>query len=205
MGRFLRNSIQSFQNQPNSYLEADIDKTARFRSKFKTTKLVCGISWASQGSSNKGLMHMDEAQAAAKTVFLSDLMPIFSKVDLTYVNLQYGDVKDEILHFKNNFGVEILDSDNDNYNDVDGLASLIQSCDFVITTSNVTAHIAGALGKTTFVLVNPEMLWYWHNENVSSWYPSVNIFQKEENGDWKSAIAKMASKIFNYLKEHTNG
>ena len=205
LGRFLRGSIQSFQNQPNSYLEADIHKAARFRSKFKTTKLVCGISWASQGTSDKGLMHMDQAHAASKTVFLSDLMPIFSKADLTYVNLQYGDVKDEILHFKNNFGVEILDSDNDNYNDVDGLASLIQSCDFVITTSNVTAHIAGALGKTTFVLVNPEMLWYWHNENVSSWYPSVNIFQKEENGDWKSAIAKMTSKIFNYLKEHTNG
>jgi len=205
LGRFLRRSIQSFQNQPNSYLEADIDKTARFRSKFKSTKLVCGISWASQGGTDKGLMHMNEAHAAAKTVLLSDLMPIFSKADLTYVNLQYGDVKDEILHFKNNFGVEVLDSDNDNYNDLDGLASLIQSCDFVITTSNVTAHIAGALGKTTFVLVNPEMLWYWHNENVSSWYPSVNIFQKEENGDWKSAIAKMASKIFNYLKGHTNG
>ena len=205
LGRFLRNSIQSFQNQPNSYLEADIDKTARFRSKFKTTKLVCGISWASQGSSGKGLMHMDEAHAAAKTVLLSDLMPIFNKADLTYVNLQYGNVKDEILHFKNNFNVEVLDSGNDNYSDVDGLASLIQSCDFIITTSNVTAHIAGALGKTTFVLVNPEMLWYWHNENVSSWYPSVNIFQKEENGDWKSAIAKMASKIFNYLKGHTNG
>jgi len=205
LGRFLRGSIQSFQNQPNSYLEADIHKTARFRSKFKTTKLVCGISWASQGSSEKGLMHIDQAHAAAKTVFLSDLMPIFSKADLTYVNLQYGDVKDEILHFKNNFGVEVLDSGNDNYNDVDGLASLIQSCDFIITTSNVTAHIAGALGKTTFVLVNPEMLWYWHNENVSSWYPSVNIFQKEENEDWKSAIAKMASKIFNYLKGHTNG
>jgi len=203
LGKFLRNSIDSFQSQPNFYLKVNVEKANRFRSKFKTTKLVCGLSWASQGSKGIGAaLHMEDAKA--KTIFLSDLMPIFNQTNLTYVNLQYGDVKDEIIHFKNNFGVEILNSDNDNYNDLDGLASLIQSCDFVITTSNVTAHIAGALGKKTFVLVNPSMLWYWHDEDVSIWYPSVNIFQKEADGDWRPAIERMRSSVLNYLRSIEN-
>ena len=84
---------------------------------------------------------------------------------------------------------------------MDGLASLIQSCDFVITTSNVTAHIAGALGKKTFVLVNPSMLWYWHDEDQSSWYPSVNIFQKKEYKNWSVAINSLVSRVSIYLKD----
>ena len=129
----------------------------------------------------------------------------YIRTKLTYVNLQYGDVKKEIMHFKDSFGIEILNSDNDNYNDIDGLASLIQSCDFVITTSNVTAHLAGALGKKTFVIVNPEQMWYWHNENVSSWYPSVNIFQKKISEDWRPAIERMSFSVLNYLKGIENG
>ena len=202
LGKFLRNSIESFQNQPNFYLIADLKKTNRFRSKFKTTKLVCGLSWASQ-LGNVGRLHKDNARV--KSIFLSDLMPIFNQTKLTYINLQYGDVKNEIMHFKDSFGIEILNSDNDNYDDIDGLASLIQSCDFVITTSNVTAHLAGALGKKTFVLVNPEQLWYWHDENVSSWYPSVNIFQKKLSEDWRPAIERMSFSVLNYLKGIENG
>ena len=201
LGKYLRNSIESFQNQPSFYLIADLKKTNRFRSKFKTSKLVCGISWASQ------IVHAGKHKdnARNKSILLSDLMPIFNQTKLTYVNLQYGDVNKEIMHFKDSFGVEILNSDNDNYNDIDGLASLIQSCDFVITTSNVTAHLAGALGKKTFVLVNSDQLWYWHNENVSSWYPSVNIFQKKLSEDWRPAIERMGFSVLNYLRGIENG
>ena len=108
-----------------------------------------------------------------------------------------------ILHLAHQLNGFVIS--NDNYNDLDGLASLIQSCDFVITTSNVTAHLAGALGKKTFVLVNPEQLWYWHNENVSSWYPSVNIFQKKISEDWGPAIERMSFSVLNYLKGIENG
>ena len=198
LGKFLRGSIESFRNQPSAYLKADLEKANQFRSKFKPTQLVCGLSWASQ--LNKGALYTEEVKS--KSITLNDLLPLFNTAtNLTYINLQYGDVKNEITYFKDSFGVEILDADNDNYNDLDGLASLIQSCDFVITTSNVTAHIAGALGKKTFVLVNPSMLWYWHDEDQSSWYPSVNIFQQKEYKNWSVAINSLVSRVSIYLKD----
>ena len=50
--------------------------------------------------------------------------------------------------------------------------------DFIITTDNITAHLAGACGKKTFLLI-PEKrsrLWFWHNESTSSWYPNTKIY-----------------------------
>ena len=41
----------------------------------------------------------------------------------------------------------------DNLNDLDGLGSLISACDFIISTSNTNAHLAGALGKTTYLIL----------------------------------------------------
>ena len=41
----------------------------------------------------------------------------------------------------------------DNFNDIDGLASLIDACDFVVSVSNTTVHIAGAIGKKTYLML----------------------------------------------------
>ncbi|MDC0626922.1 hypothetical protein OAO78_04630, partial [Methylophilaceae bacterium] len=57
-------------------------------------------------------------------------------------------------------------------------ACFVKSCDLIITTSNTTAHFAGALGISTFVLVpeNNGKIWYWHERDGKSlWYESVQL------------------------------
>ncbi len=64
--------------------------------------------------------------------------------------------------------------------------------------SNVTAHIAGSLGKKTFLLVpyNTGKIWYWHNNiEKSIWYPSVNIYRQSKYGDWMFAIDQIQKDI----------
>ena len=39
----------------------------------------------------------------------------------------------------------------DKFNDLNGLLSLIEACDFVVTSSNITAHLAGSIGKKNFL------------------------------------------------------
>ena len=41
----------------------------------------------------------------------------------------------------------------DNFNDIDGLAALIQACDVIVTVSNTTAHLAAALGKPVLIML----------------------------------------------------
>ena len=104
LGRFLRPSIESFQNQPYRFLKSDIEKTKKIRSEFKTSKLVCGISWASQVS--RGTTFADLAKF--KNVTLTELIPIFNLNNVIFVKLQYGDVSAEISHFKNNITEELM-------------------------------------------------------------------------------------------------
>jgi ADP-heptose:LPS heptosyltransferase len=86
----------------------------------------------------------------------------------------------------------------DLFNDIDSLCSLINACDFIVTISNLNAHVAGALGKKTFLLApfSKGRLWYWHEKmSRSLWYPSVEIFPQTEINDWSAPIKEIKAKI----------
>ena len=97
------------------------------------------------------------------------------------------------------YGIEIKTiSEIDNFNDIDGLASLIEACDFVITTSNVTAHIAGAINKKTYLLLSSYCgkIWYWGNVKSNSlWYPSIDKFKDDETLSWAKPIESLLLKL----------
>jgi ADP-heptose:LPS heptosyltransferase len=120
------------------------------------------------------------------------------KVD--FIDLQYGDTKVEKKSLFNDFDIEVRSIDEiDNFNDIDGLASLIDVCDFIVTISNVTAHIAGALGKKVFLMLpysGAGKMWYWHESlNKSLWYPSIQIFTQTKAGDWSTPVNEIKEKI----------
>ena len=83
-------------------------------------------------------------------------------------------------------------------NDIDGLAALITACDFVVTVSNTTAHLAGALGKETYVLVpfGQARMWYWfHDRADNPFYPDIKIRRQAKTHDWASLMAPLADEI----------
>ena len=185
-----RNSKDSFLNQRGSFLIADQSRTASLRKTLTSThKYVCGIAWKSV---NPKFGHF-------KSMALKNLLPVLKLPFINFINLQYGDISKEIDLFNNEHGTNINKIDEiDNFNDIDGLASLIDACDFIVTISNVTAHIAGALGKKVFLLVPDEQgrIWYWHeNLTKSLWYPSIEIFSQNETGDWSVPINEIKEKI----------
>ncbi len=194
--QFFRNSKESFLSQKKSFLIADQIKTSMLRKQLNTNKdYICGISWRSK---NEKFGHL-------KTASLDDFSPILKLQSINFVDLQYGDTLDERLHLKNEYGITLAKIDDiDNFNDIDSLASLIDACDFIVTISNVTAHIAGALGKKVFLMVPYEKgkIWYWHDGlKQSLWYPSVEIFSQTEAGDWSVPINQIKEKI---LEEFVN-
>ena len=123
---------------------------------------------------------------------LKQLLPILNLPNINFISLQYGDTKEEVKSLYDEYGIDIRTvNEIDNFNDIDGLSSLIDSCDFVITSSNITAHLSGALGKKTYLLTPYSVgkIWYWHEtRNKSLWYPSVNIYRQESNKSWNLPI-----------------
>ena len=64
-------------------------------------------------------------------------------------------------------------------------AAVISSCDVILTVDTVIAHIAGSLGKTTFMLNRYDSDWRWKIGNPNSvWYPTVYVISQRKPGEW---------------------
>jgi ADP-heptose:LPS heptosyltransferase len=93
--------------------------------------------------------------------------------------------------------------DIDNTNDIDALAALMTACDAVLSVSNTTAHLAGALGKPTWVLVplGHAKIWYWFRDDADSpWYPRVRVRRQRLGQTWRELFAGAAIEVRGFLK-----
>jgi hypothetical protein len=75
-------------------------------------------------------------------------------------------------------------------------AALISNLDLVVSADTAVAHLAGAMGKPTFLIVPVGSDWRWfRGMDTSPWYPSMKIFRSTEPGSFKTAIEKVAHEI----------
>ena len=87
------------------------------------------------------------------------------------------------------------------YNDIEGLAALIEICDLVVTIPNITIQLAGALGKKAWAIVpfSPHYTWTEYRR-TSLWFPNVGIFRQRKINDWTEVLIELenkATKFFN--------
>ena len=166
---------------------------AKNKNHFLSDKFVCGISWK---STNKDI-------GIIKSLNLIDLSPLLSIENVVFVSLQYGSTADEIEFVEKNIGIKIHTIDGlDIFNDIDGLVSLISLCDLVVTTSNITAHLTGAIGKKGMVLMpfSKGKIWYWHSGvGPSLWYPSLELVSQSQMNDWTDPINKCKEWVLGQL------
>jgi tetratricopeptide (TPR) repeat protein len=194
--RFFRKNINSFDIGRHSFLLSDKDKTSMYRERLLSEaplNKICGLSWQSK----------NQTIGKYKSLDLENLKEILETPGITFVNLQYNPPIEELEFFQSTYKVSIKNfNEVDLFNDVDSLCSLIDACDFIVTISNLNAHVAGALDKKTFLLApfSRGRHWYWHdNLTKSLWYPSVEIFTQTETGDWSVPINEIKEKIVKEL------
>ena len=68
----------------------------------------------------------------------------------------------------------------------------------VLTVSNTTVHLAGGVGKKTFLMLpkGKGHLWYWSKQaDQSLWYKSVRVFQQEVSNSWEKVISKIYKEL----------
>lgn len=123
--------------------------------------------------------------------------PILTQPDCSFINLQYGDTDADVALVQRDMGVQVYTHPEiDRFNDLDALLALIDRLDLVITTSNVTAHLAASLGKPCWLLLQNLPIWYWKREGDGVlFYPSVRAFRQLQAGDWETVIADAAAAL----------
>ena len=179
----IRNDISDFDRTVEGYLKADLKRVDAIRNELQLDgKTVIGVSWKSSNTEYR-----------KKSIQLRDMERIFSGLDVVLVNLQYGDVEDEIREFKEATGIDVVQCASvDNREDLEGLAALIEVCDLVVSITNVTVHLAGALAKETWVpLVYVAHFWWLLERRDSVWYPSLRLYRQPTLDDWDNVYVSI--------------
>ncbi|MCS5613326.1 MAG: tetratricopeptide repeat protein, partial [Candidatus Poribacteria bacterium] len=161
LARWLLPDEESFPKN-TIYLKACVNKVKELRDKYQqleSDKLLIGISWKSV---NKDIGKL-------KSTFLTQWRDLLSQKDCLFINLQYGDVEEEINAFTAQTGISIYqDRDIDSLKDLDGFAAQVSALDLIISTSNTTVHMAGALGNPVWTLLHYVPDWRWQLDRLDT-------------------------------------
>ena len=196
LGQWLRTDEDSFKQNRQSYLTTCAEKSEQIQKRYKSLaddNILVGISWKSIG--------IKQRQTLSKSTALKDWTSILSRRGCHFINLQYGDTEPELEQFQAVTGLRIYhDQEIDPLQNLDDFAAQVSALDLVISTSNTTAHIAGALGKRVWTLLPYMPDWRWMlNRNDTLWYPCMRLFRQHTIGDWNDVFQRVGLALEQYV------
>lgn len=79
-------------------------------------------------------------------------------------------------------------------------AALVTCLDLVIAVDTAVAHLAGALGKTVWLLSRYDGCWRWLNrQSDTPWYPTMRIFRQPSPGDWAGVMDQVMAELAGFF------
>jgi len=172
------------------YLSSDPSLVAKWSEYFSGLgNRVIGVNWQDNRVDRK---------KSDRGFSLDELSPLHQSVKCSYVFLQRGSAQNDIE--KSIFASSVLAkqhtvnclADSDSATDFIEYASVIASCNAILTTATTVAHLAGSLGVPTFVFVPYIPDWRWGVEGSQTfWYDSVKLYRQEFPGCWKKCISEL--------------
>ncbi|MBF0334623.1 MAG: tetratricopeptide repeat protein [Alphaproteobacteria bacterium] len=189
LAQYLRPDFDSFPMRER-YLRPDPALAERLRARYRGLggDRVVGVSWNSK-SNDIGW---------AKSTRLVDWGPILRVPGVTFVNLQYGDCAADLAEVRR-AGIHVFDDAEVNpLIDMEAFAAQVAACDLVISVSNTTVHMAGALGVPVWAMLpsGHGLIHYWlQNRDDSPWYPSLRLYRQPGHGDWESVFRRVADDL----------
>ena len=169
------------------YLRALPGRIQKWRSKLPTREFKVGLVWKGAPT------HQHDADRSLPG--FAALARLWSVPGVTFVSLQKGQGEDEPLRLSGELPIVPLGAEIEDLADT---AAIIVQLDLVICVDTVVAHLAGALGKPCWVLLNRLWTdWRWmHNRPDSPWYPRVmRLYRQSTPGDWGEVIDRVAESL----------
>jgi tetratricopeptide (TPR) repeat protein len=164
------------------YLKADAGMIEQWRERLGASRaLKVGLVWA--GSTT-------HRQDRRRSVQLKALSPLWKVRGVCLISLQKGRKADG----KSN-GLELIDW-TEELHDLADTAALIANLDLVISVDTAVAHLAGAMGKAVWVLVQRVPDWRWMMDRGDSpWYPTMRLFRQEKADSWDEPIGRVVEEL----------
>lgn len=175
---YLLNTKESIPFLQIPYIKAYEPRVKEFKNAFfLNDALKIGINWQC-----KNKFFKDKFRSLDN---LKQLSGIINIKGAKIYSLQKGDAESQLDDFNN------ITNLSETMIDFADTASIIENLDLVITVDTAIAHLAGAMGKPTCVLLPYTPSWRWHLINDSHeylWYKNLKVFVQNEPHNWEIPI-----------------
>lgn len=159
----------------------------------KESRPVIGINW-------QGNPEIEKKGYAGRSLPLENFRCLADELDVGLISLQKGFGSEQLktCSFQDRF-VSCQKLINDTWDFVE-IAAIVANCDLVITSDTAVAHLAGGMGKTTWLLLKKVPEWRWGMEgDTTFWYPSMRLFRQKENGNWQEVMERVKNELKSYI------
>ncbi|HUW80227.1 MAG TPA: tetratricopeptide repeat-containing glycosyltransferase family protein [Acidocella sp.] len=128
-----------------------------------------------------------------RTMRLAQFAPLFARDDLAILTVQKGEQTTQVGGYYGrapllNLGAEISDFDD--------TMAILQHVERLVTIDTSVAHIAGAMGVPTALVLPFAPDWRWLlGRDDTPWYRSVRLFRQQNAYDWSGVIERVSASI----------
>jgi len=169
----------------------EVDSGESLVNELDNTKLNVGIVWAGSSAHKKN---------RSRSVELSCFTGLAGVENVQLYGLQIGERRDDLSCLPDKGSIVDLADEIDDYLDT---AQIINSLDLVISVDTSVAHLAGAIGKPVWVLLQADNDWRWLLDRKDSpWYPTMRLFRKRKNNDWTDVFEDVKGLLKGYGVRH---
>lgn len=152
---------------------------ARLRLPERKAGLAVGLIWAASDWNPR------------RSIPLCALSPLAETAGAEFFSLQQGPAQHDVL----SCGWPII-SLSPHTSEILEAAAAMLALDLIITVDSMTAHLAAALDRPTWLLLTHEADWRWMRDRRDSpWYPTMRIFRQPAAGDWTTVVEEVASEL----------
>jgi hypothetical protein len=150
-------------------------------------QLKVGLVWAS-GSGFK--------RDQTRSLRLEQLAPLGKLSGVTFFGLQKGPPGDQAKSPPDGLNLIDLGPDLKAFSDTAAVMSLL---DLIITSDTSIPHLAGALARPVWTLLQFTPDWRWQlTREDSPWYPTMRLFRQKRWGDWAEVIERVVDALNNF-------
>jgi tetratricopeptide (TPR) repeat protein len=172
---------------PEGYINSSISKIDKIKAQFfKNNKYKVGIIW--QGSIN----YKNDKQ---RSIALSYFYPLTKIPGVAIYSLQRGYGAEQLALCPQWVKIVNLEPILENF---DTFSAVMQNLDLIISVDTAGAHLGGALGKKTWLLLPHTSDWRWlvYSEGETTvWYKSIKKFRQKTQGDWAEVFTRVTQEL----------
>jgi len=186
----LRNTDPDDLGRPEAYLSIPFEAGRRWAPLVpRTGRLRVGVAWTGNPALGAAVR---PGYAASRGLDLDRLTSLFEIDGIDWYSLQVGPAAADL---RGCHGTRVRDL-TDEIEDFADTAALIERLDLVVSVDTAVVHVAGALGRPTWVLSRFDSCWRWpRDRETAPWYPRVRVFRQERPGDWDGVLARVRSRL----------